>query len=41
VGAGVIRYYYNVNNDLEGNMPADNNANGILYINTHSGEYGY
>lgn len=41
VGAGAIRYYYNVNNGLEGNMPADNNANGILYINTHSGEYGY
>lgn len=40
-GAGTIKYYYNVNNDLTGNMPAVHNGNGILYLNTHSGEYGY
>lgn len=41
IGVGKIKYYYNVNNSLDGNMPAVNNANGILYLNTHSGEYGY
>ena len=40
-GAGRIRYYYNVNSGLTGNMPVSNNANGILYLNTHNGEYGY
>ena len=40
-GAGVLKYYYNVSNGLTGNMPTVNNANGILYLNTHSGEYGY
>ena len=40
-GAGKIKYYYNVNNGLTGNMPTSNNANGILYLNTHNGEYGY
>lgn len=37
---GQIVYYYNVNTGLEGNMPnTSNNANGILTINTHSGNY--
>ena len=40
-GQGIIKYYYNVNYSLIGNMPSTNNANGILYLNTHNGEYGY
>lgn len=40
-GQGIIKYYYNVNYSLTGNMPSINNANGILYLNTHNGEYGY
>lgn len=41
VGTGKIRYYYNVSKNLAGNMPHNNNANGILYLNTHAGEYGH
>ena len=40
-GDGRIKYYYNVNNGLTGNMPATNNANGILHLNTHGGEYSH
>lgn len=37
--AGYIKYFYNVNTGLAGNMPVSSNANGILQLNTHSGEY--
>ena len=40
-GDGRIKYYYNVSNGLDGNMPAANNANGILHLNTHGGEYSH
>lgn len=39
--AGYMRYFYNVGRDLTGNMPLTNNANGILQLNTHSGEYNH
>ena len=37
--AGYISYAYNINKDSTGNMPHNNNANGVLTINTHTGEY--
>lgn len=36
---GYIKYFYNVNTGLTGNMPTSSNANGILQFNTHSGNY--
>lgn len=36
---GTLEYYYNVNNGLTNNMPTTNNANGILNISRHGGEY--
>ena len=38
VGNGVLTLFYNVDNS-SGNMPKTNNANAILQINKHSGEY--
>ena len=38
VGNGVLTLFYNVD-DSSGNMPKTNNANAILQINKHSGEY--
>lgn len=38
-GAGLIKYYYKVNMGLAGNMPASSNANSILQINRHDGNY--
>ena len=40
-GTGKIKYYYYISSDLTGNMPVSNNANGILYLNTHPGEFGH
>ncbi len=37
--AGYISYTYNINKDTTGNMPHASNANGVLTINTHPGEY--
>lgn len=39
LSAGYIQYFYNVNTGLTGNMPVGSNANGILQLNTHSGNY--
>lgn len=38
-GTGVVRYDYNVNSANAGTLPCSNNANGILTMNTHSGNY--
>jgi hypothetical protein len=38
-GTGKIRFYYNVNNGTAGLFPANNNANSIITINKHSGNY--
>ena len=39
LSAGYIKYFYNVSSSNSGNMPLSSNANGILQINTHSGQY--
>lgn len=36
---GQLKVFYNVNNGLSGNMPATNNANAIIQINKHGGNY--
>lgn len=36
---GQLKVFYNVNNGLSGNMPATNNANAIIQINKHGGDY--
>lgn len=36
---GVLRYDYNISSNVAGNMPNINNANGILTVNTHEGNY--
>jgi len=36
---GQLKVFYNVNYDLSGNMPATNNANAIIQINRHGGNY--
>ena len=38
-GTGVVRYDYNVSSANAGTLPCSNNANGILTMNTHSGNY--
>lgn len=38
-GTGVMRYDYNVSSANAGTLPNSNNANGILTLNTHSGNY--
>lgn len=38
-GTGVMRYDYNVSSANAGTLPNNNNANGILTLNTHSGNY--
>ena len=38
-GTGVMRYDYNVSSENAGTLPNNNNANGILTLNTHSGNY--
>ena len=38
-GTGVMRYDYNVSSANAGTLPNSNNANGILTLNTHSGDY--
>jgi hypothetical protein len=38
-GAGQFRYYYNVNTGTSGLFTVSNNANGILTVNTHNGNY--
>jgi len=38
VGAGVLTIFYNVDN-ASGNMPKSNNANAIIQLSKHSGEY--
>ena len=36
---GFMTYHYNVNNGLANNMPSSNNANAILTISRHAGDY--
>ena len=36
---GQLKVFYNVSKDLTGNMPVSNNANAIIQINKHSGNY--
>ncbi|HAU87780.1 MAG TPA: hypothetical protein DCW90_20520 [Lachnospiraceae bacterium] len=36
---GFLTYHYNVNNGLANNMPSTNNANAILTISRHGGDY--
>ena len=36
---GFMTYHYNVNNGLTNNMPSSNNANAILTISRHAGDY--
>lgn len=38
-GTGVMRYDYNVSSANAGTLPNNSNANGILTLNTHSGNY--
>ena len=38
-GTGVMRYDYNVSSSVAGTLPVTNNANGVLTLNTHSGNY--
>lgn len=38
-GTGKIKYYYNTYYNATGNMPATDNANGILQISRHNGNY--
>lgn len=38
-GTGVMRYDYNVSSANAGTLPVSNNANGVLTMNTHSGNY--
>ena len=38
-GTGKIRFYYNVNIGIAGLFPANNNANSIITINKHGGNY--
>ena len=37
--AGDVKYYYNILNNATGCFPTNNNANGILQLNKHSGGY--
>lgn len=37
--AGVLRYDYNVSQSVAGTLPTLNNANGVITMNTHSGNY--
>lgn len=39
IGTGVMRYDYNVSSANAGTLPNINNANGVLTLNTHSGNY--
>ncbi len=36
---GKVAFYYNVNMGLENNMPCSNNANAILSLSRHAGDY--
>lgn len=36
---GFCEFYYNVNNGLANNMPSSNNANAIISISRHAGDY--
>lgn len=36
---GFFEFYYNVNNGLANNMPSSNNANAIISISRHAGDY--
>lgn len=36
---GRVEFYYNVNNGLANNMPSTNNANAIISLSRHSGDY--
>lgn len=36
---GFIEFYYNVNNGSTNNMPSDNNANAIISLSRHAGDY--
>jgi len=36
---GRVEFYYNVNQGLANNMPASNNANAIISLNRHGGDY--
>ena len=36
---GFIEFYYNVNNGLTNNMPSNNNANAIISLSRHAGDY--
>lgn len=36
---GTIEFYYNVNNGLANNMPSSNNANAIISLSRHAGDY--
>ena len=36
---GFCEFYYNVNNRLANNMPSSNNANAIISISRHAGDY--
>ena len=38
-GTGIMRYDYNVSSANAGTLPVSNNANGVLTLNTHSGNY--
>lgn len=38
-GAGYVSYAYNIIKDTVGNPPDTSNANGVLTLNTHSGNY--
>lgn len=38
-GTGYISYVYNITKDTTGNPPDSSNANGVLTLNTHSGNY--
>jgi hypothetical protein len=38
-GTGQFRYYYNVSSSTSGIFAVANNANGLLTLNTHSGNY--
>ena len=36
---GTVEFYYNVNNGLTNNMPTTNNANAIISLSRHAGDY--
>ena len=36
---GRVEFYYNVNNGLANNMPSTNNANAIISLSRHAGDY--